>query len=1552
MPIRRFSPKGLGQYTLIGRGTQPVANGVLGRFDPGTLANGIYDVVLRVVDASGRETVDAMTYEVTENLKVGQFSVSFLDVSVEAAGIPVQVTRTYDTRRKGESLDFGHGWTVDYQNVRVQKNVTTGLAWNVVTQAFEICLRPSSKRKVSVTLPDGRVERFEARNHQECAFGQVPPVEIDFVPVGKTTATLEAVGIPGLLAQGGNLVDSGTLLPWNPRKFRLTTLERFVYELDEGFGITKVTEPNGNFLTYGSAGVVHSDGQSVAFARDSQGRITAVTDPSGRRLSYAYDGAGNLATVTDRASQQSVHKYDRLHTLTTYTDPRGTQLVRNEYDADGRLVAQYDATGAKIDLALRDLAAKKEVVKDRRGNITTYEYDDIGNVSTVTDALLGITRYTYDARGNEATVADPLGHVTTKTFDAIDNPLTEKDPLGNTTTYAWKPRSRDISSITDARNNVTAIDYTVTGNLGTITDPLNNVTTLGYDGAGNLASLKDGAGNRTSYVYDAKGRRTQETDPTGAVTTYAYDANGNATTVTKTRTVAGVAQALTTTRSFDVDGNVTSETDPTGAIQRTTYNALKKVATQADALGRVTSYDYEVRGYETRVTHPDGLTEQKSYDGNGNVATVKDRAGRVTTNTYDALDRLVRVTYADGTFVENGYDAAGRLTSVKDERGNATTHEYDAAGRRTKTVDAEGGIWLFEYDPNGNLTKATDPRLGVTTHEYDRANRRVKTTHPVTPPDTAALFETWEYDGAGRRTAWVDTAGHRTAYGYDGAGRLTTVTQPSPDGVAPAPVTAYAYDELGNKVSQTDALGRVTRWEYDALGRTTKRTLPGGQSETFAYDTVGNVASHTTFNGETIAYTYDALNRLATKTLPATGVGTLAHTVSYTYTPTGQVATVEDERGVTRHAYDARDRLVQVAHPEGWTVDYGYDAAGNRTSLSTKFGTEAARTTTNVYDRANRLTRTTSAEGEVTTFAYDAAGNRTASSLPNGTAVAWTYDARNRMTRVEHRKVSTNANIALATYLWNAQGLRSREDSTVGTDVRSCRFDHTYDRLGRLTRTLIGNGPGGNPCPAPGDWTYAYDAVGNRIAEGTPTFPGGSSSFTYDANDRLVAVTGKKQATYAYDAAGNLVKRTLPPTVNVFIDQVSEFRWDAEGRLVTFIPPNEEGEPIDYLYDAQGQLVRETRRATTGTLPPPANMTQYLADRNLPFAQIVEERDGTGALKTAYQFADGQLVKQVRAGVSSFYHQDHLSVGQLTDAAGNIVNRYLYSPFGEVIHQAGTGALGAPGVENRHLFAGERFNADSGLYYLRARHYDPRTGRFASIDPHPGSQGRPNTLNDYAYASGNPVDMIDPSGRFGLAGVIGAMNIAVIAHGAYTFLQDPTADNALDVASSHPTVFGALFVLQGVALASQIANDILAARGSRNFGRLLGEEGHHTIPEYMCGHKTQQGLVPLPKSEHVLLHVELDAYAQGLEKAGSLIHRRFVKSRGSASKVTLQQIGKNMFGRIGISAALAGFYTLFDYWSSGLSPTLYPGRQRKYSTIGEAFTIESPRFISGVTSCK
>ncbi|MFM6586990.1 MAG: RHS repeat-associated core domain-containing protein, partial [Microcystis panniformis] len=68
-------------------------------------------------------------------------------------------------------------------------------------------------------------------------------------------------------------------------------------------------------------------------------------------------------------------------------------------------------------------------------------------------------------------------------------------------------------------------------------------------------------------------------------------------------------------------------------------------------------------------------------------------------------------------------------------------------------------------------------------------------------------------------------------------------------------------------------------------------------------------------------------------------------------------------------------------------------------------------------------------------------------------------------------------------------------------------------------------------------------------------------------------------------------------------------------------------------------------------------------------------------------------------------------------------------------------------AENNYLFAGEQFDEAVDGYYLRARYYDPNTGRFASVDPFEGFNNQPITLHDYLYAGVNPVNAIDPSGE-------------------------------------------------------------------------------------------------------------------------------------------------------------------------------------------------------------
>ncbi|MEO8751068.1 MAG: RHS repeat-associated core domain-containing protein [Casimicrobiaceae bacterium] len=203
---------------------------------------------------------------------------------------------------------------------------------------------------------------------------------------------------------------------------------------------------------------------------------------------------------------------------------------------------------------------------------------------------------------------------------------------------------------------------------------------------------------------------------------------------------------------------------------------------------------------------------------------------------------------------------------------------------------------------------------------------------------------------------------------------------------------------------------------------------------------------------------------------------------------------------------------------------------------------------------------------------------------------------------------------------------------------------------------------------------------------------------------------------------------------------------------------------ISYLYDPEGQLVREVRAATVGQDTPPANVTLYLADKNLPFSQILEERDGVGVLKAAYTFGDAPI-KQVAGGVTSFFHGDHLSTKFIAAANGEVQARFSYSPYGETKDVAG-GTTSLPIATTVHQFARERLNADTRLYYNRARWMDPGVGRFVSLDSYSGAMHRPKSLHDYAYANFDPIDFSDPSGRQGIGDIGVGQNGSIIVGNA------------------------------------------------------------------------------------------------------------------------------------------------------------------------------------------
>ena len=202
------------------------------------------------------------------------------------------------------------------------------------------------------------------------------------------------------------------------------------------------------------------------------------------------------------------------------------------------------------------------------------------------------------------------------------------------------------------------------------------------------------------------------------------------------------------------------------------------------------------------------------------------------------------------------------------------------------------------------------------------------------------------------------------------------------------------------------------------------------------------------------------------------------------------------------------------------------------------------------------------------------------------------------------------------------------------------------------------------------------------------------------------------------------------------------------------------GGQVTLAYNGLGQLVAKTAGGVT---------TQYLIDDLSPtgYPQVVVELVGGQPVRTYTYGLERISELQTVSGTptASFYQYDGRgTVRMLTSAAGAVTDTYEYDAFGNLIAHSGA-------TPNAYLYRGERYDTELGLYYLRARWYNPVTGRFMTRDPYQGSIYDPASLHRYNYARANPVNFIDPSGRasaveYGVIALdIAAEKVAVAAFG-------------------------------------------------------------------------------------------------------------------------------------------------------------------------------------------
>jgi RHS repeat-associated protein len=239
----------------------------------------------------------------------------------------------------------------------------------------------------------------------------------------------------------------------------------------------------------------------------------------------------------------------------------------------------------------------------------------------------------------------------------------------------------------------------------------------------------------------------------------------------------------------------------------------------------------------------------------------------------------------------------------------------------------------------------------------------------------------------------------------------------------------------------------------------------------------------------------------------------------------------------------------------------------------------------------------------------------------------------------------------------------------------------------------------------------------NRF-EGQAVVPGGTGQVAVTATDPSGNV---RTSTYQVSQGATSKSFTYDLNGNMTSDGTRTYEWDAENRLVAV---KDGGATVaSYTYRNDGIRTGKTVGAVTAS---------YV----LEGASVVEERFGAGSVTKHFQGLgiDKVLGMQDGSGVVSYLTRDHLgSVREQTDRAGVIAVRRAYDPWGE---------LSAGAVPGGWAFTGREWEAETGLYYHRARFYHPKAGRFVSEDPLRAGDG----VSRYAFVRNNPLRFSDALG--------------------------------------------------------------------------------------------------------------------------------------------------------------------------------------------------------------
>ena len=536
-----------------------------------------------------------------------------------------------------------------------------------------------------------------------------------------------------------------------------------------------------------------------------------------------------------------------------------------------------------------------------------------------------------------------------------------------------------------------------------------------------------------------------------------------------------------------------------------------------------------------------------------------------------------------------------------------------------------------------------------------------------------------------------------------------TVSNELPDGTT-------ATFQFG--VNLVPSLIHTERASYDELNRVVETKNGNGITTTFTYDTLGRLEKQTSSNGSVVEFEYDVLGR---------------RTVMRDYT------------GTTLYGWDDLDRLVSVTTKGSFgelTLKYEYDLAGRKTAMVYPSGERIEYR----YDNSGRLIIVENVTRKLQfKYEYDADTGLLARLIrPNKIETLFAYDGMGRVTNICHQTTggSLEANYG---YILDAAGKATEFHTKEPGNIHRVER-YSYDRFDRIEKVIYSE----DTTIDRNDKTvsYSYDGNGNRTCMETKVNNVITEvrHYQYGNENRLLSVTneqGAVLASYSYDAAGNMIKESDEKGTRFF-------GYDERNLLISL---SDGSNYIVYSYNGDGQRVAKTVNGKTAW---------FVNDINRNFYETVEEWDGRNR-NASFTLSGGRL-SSYENGQLRFELLDRLSsVRKIVNNNGAALANCEYDIFG----------TSDSDISTRYSFAGEYLDQESGFIFLRARFYDPETGRFISKDPLGISAG----LNGYLYCGNNPINMSDPSGFYAGVDDVFAIGIGVVGGVGGQLFEDMVFNN-------------------------------------------------------------------------------------------------------------------------------------------------------------------------------